>query len=156
MSNHFTVYAGYRQFYLLDGESLVNAGSLDFWTKEAFDMRIATNPGIIGVGTGTYGDVRVEIEILSSRPTSEDLSAWDHVVEASLKLPEPSLVISGCPDGPIGSIPVSPGDYRVRVYSADLGTVEAEEGEDWYLILVWPEEISPPILLKNWTANDKI
>jgi hypothetical protein len=147
----FTVYAGYHQFYILDEDAIANAGAYDFWTKEAFDMRLATNPGIIGVGTGTYGDVRVEIEILSERPASSDLNTWDHVVEASLELPKHALTIAGCPDGPIGSIPVSPGNYRLRVQSADLATVDSEEGQDWYQILIWPEELRAPKVLKNWS-----
>jgi hypothetical protein len=149
-SYFFRVYAGYHQFYLSsDEESLIGTGADSFWTGESIRKMLATGPGLVGIGTGTYGDVPVSIQLATSSP-QEDLGKWDHVAETFIDLGSGRLHVTGCPDGPAGLIKVEPGIYRVRVYSGKLDTVEDEQGEDYYRIVIWNDTPCQPRVLKQW------
>lgn len=149
-SYQLTVYAGYHQFYLSsDEESLIGSGADSFWTGENIRKLLATGPGLVGIGTATYGDVPVAIHLGIAGPP-EDLGGWDHVAETSIDLSSGMLHVTGCPDGPAGLINVKPGIYRVRVYSGNLESVVDEQGEDYYRIVLWNDKPGPPRVLKQW------
>jgi hypothetical protein len=147
----FSVYAGYHQFYLQDKDATGDTGAIDFWTQAAFERMLATHPGIIGVGTGTYGHVPVTVEIYQDEPLS-DPESCDHLVEASLALNSGQLLICGCPDEEAGQITLTPGNYRVRVYCDGLATVKNEEGDDRYRIALWLGKPLPVRVIKQWSA----
>jgi hypothetical protein len=128
--HQFIVYAGYHQFYLQDENAIGSTGADDFWTQEAYDRMLAINPGIIGVGTASYGNVPVTIEIYPSEPPV-DISNWDFVMEASIELNSGQLSIVGCPDTFAGQIALVPGTYQARIHYGGLETVEDEEGDDY-------------------------
>jgi hypothetical protein len=149
-SYHFTVYAGYHQFYLSsDEESLVGSGADSFWTGENIRRLLATGPGLVGIGTGTYGEVPVSIHLAGRRP-AEEVDPWDHVAETCIDLSTGFLHVTGCPDGHAGVVKVEPGTYRVRVYAGKLDTVENEQGEDYYRIVLWNDTPCSPRVLKQW------
>ncbi|PKN66849.1 MAG: hypothetical protein CVU57_04610 [Deltaproteobacteria bacterium HGW-Deltaproteobacteria-15] len=149
-SYHYTVYAGYHQFYLSrDEDSLVGSGAASFWTRETIRKLLATGPGLVGIGTGTYGDVPVSIHLAGGDP-KDDLTGWDHVAETWIDLCSGRLHVIGCPDDPAGLIELEPGIYRVRVYSAKLDTIENQRGEDYYRIVMWSDAPCPPRVLKQW------
>ncbi len=154
-SYHLTVYAGYHQFYLSsDEESLMGSGADSFWTEESIRHLLATGPGLIGIGTGTYGEVPVSIYVTAASP-HEDLGEWDHVAESCIDLSSGEFHVTGCPDGHAGLIKVNPGIYRVRVYAGKLDTVEDEQGEDYYRIFVWKDTPCPPRVLKQWPTASR-
>lgn len=133
----FVVYAGYHQFYLKDENATGSTGASDFWTQQAHDRMLAINPGIVGVGTGSYGNVPVSVEIYANEPPI-DIGNWDRVMEASIELNSGQLLICGCPDPEeIGRIALVPGTYQARVHYGGLETVENEEGDDYYRIFLW-------------------
>ena len=153
-SGTYKVYAGYRQFYLLDAVNPGDTSSPDFWTPEAFDHRLAVQPGVIGIATDTYGEVPVAIETLDAEPRLS-LQPWDHVVEASLQLSAGRLTLAPCPDQdvPVASIQLAPGWYRVRVHSAGLQNQPESEVDycgDSYLIQAWPSAPRERDLLKGF------
>jgi hypothetical protein len=149
-TRHFTIYAGYHQFYLSrDEESLVGSGGESFWTVESIRSLLAAGPGLLGIGTATFGHVPVSVEISRKAPEAET-TGWDHVTEASIDLRTGRLYLAGCPSGSAGSISVIPGVYRVRIHSASLGAADGEMGHDHYRIVLWPEPLSPPRILKQW------
>ncbi len=149
-SYHFVVYAGYHQFYLSrDEESLIGSGADSFWTTENIRKLLATGPGLVGVGTGTFGKVPVSVRVAEAAP-EDDFTGWDHVTEASLDLCSGRLLITGCPNGPAGHIRVEPGVYRVRIHCGKLDTVREDRGDDHYRIVVWNSPSSVPQVLKQW------
>jgi hypothetical protein len=150
----YKVYAGYRQFYVLDPGSFGDTGSADFWTQEAFDLRLAVEQGVIGIGTDTYGEVPVTIEMLDTEPMLS-LEPWDHVVEASLQLSRGRLEIVPCPDydRPAASLALTPGWVRVRVHYAGLHVEPPSQVDycgDSYLIQAWPSKPRERVLLKGF------
>lgn len=148
----FEVYAGYHQFYLQDQHPAGSSGAADFWTQEAHERQLAINPGIIGIGTASYGTVPVTIELYASAPANQ-LEDWDQVTEASLELKHDQLIIMGCPDEPAGSIAIAPGVYRVRIGAGGFETVAHEEGDDFYHIALWPADDAPIQVIKQWTVS---
>ncbi len=148
--HHFTIYAGYYQFYLSrDEESLSGSGEESFWTVGSIRSLLAAGPGLLGIGTTTFGHVPVSVEISHAAPGVE-MTGWDHVTEASIDLHTGRLYLTGCPSGFAGSISVSPGIYRVRVHSESLDSADGGIGHDRYRIVLWPEPPSPPKVLKQW------
>jgi hypothetical protein len=157
--NHdYTVYASHHQFYLRDRAAGPAEGSPDFWTREAFVARLAVGPGVIGIGTESYGNVRVALEVKLVEPPLEDLDAWDHVVEGPLDVTSGRMIIHGIDDvGLEDSDPVvrarqftlPPGSYRVRVYGAGFATVVNEEGNDSYRLVIWPAPAATRRVLKQ-------
>ncbi len=147
----YTVYAGYRQFYLQDDLATGSTAGNDFWTAEACTNMLAINPGIIGVGTGSYAPVPVEI-ILTHTAPDDPFIEWDQVVEASLQIHGTELQVCPCPDPVVeGHIPITPGTYRVRIYYGNLeSSRETEEGDDYYRIIVWPAPWDSVRVLKSW------
>jgi hypothetical protein len=144
--------AGYRQFYLLDGATPGDTGSVEFWTDEAFDARLAVVPGVIGISTDTYGSVPVTLELIESEPPV-NLDGWDHVAEASILLSTGRLRVLGCPDEPALDTTVVPGRYRVRASFASLRTEPDGDYEgDSYLIQMWRSNVDGRLVLKRFVA----
>lgn len=151
----FTIYADYHQFYVLDaGAALDATGNPDFWTREAFTRMLAVNPGILGIGTGSAGEVPVTLHADREAP-SVDLADWDHVVEAGLQLASGQLIVCGCtqPREEGVQVPLASGSYRARVCYGRLDSVVDEQGEDHYSVFLWPAEASGVRVMKQWPAR---
>jgi hypothetical protein len=146
------VYAGYRQFYVIDADSPGDTGSVAFWTEEAFASRLPVEAGVVGVATDTYGEVPVTIEVLGAEPEMS-FEDWDHIAEASLLVSAGRITVMGCPDEPSGLVvAVAPGRCRVRVCFAGLSSEpdEAAYNGDSYLVQVWPSDTEGRRVLKRF------
>src|SRR4051794_18165324 len=108
----FHLYASHHQFYVQDSEPIGSMGDPSFWSPQAMDAHLATAEGILGIGTGSYDDVKVRIEHLPEAPPL-DLAAWDHVVEGDLNLRTRVLLVYGCIAASGLFFFVKPGHYRV-------------------------------------------
>lgn len=129
----FNLFADYFQFYLQDEAA---KGDLsESWTEEAVNRLLAVAPGTVGIGTVRNMDVPVSVEVLAVEPAL-DLKAWQHVVECSLEVTSPRLVIAGCTDyfPDAARIQVEPGSYRVRACFAELDSL-SEDGYICWVIL---------------------
>jgi hypothetical protein len=144
-------YTSHRQFYLADKTSPFDTGSDDFWTTEAFDSRLAVEEGILGVGTECYGPVKGVLQWHDREPPGNDFTAYDHVVEGSVKLPSGTLWVIACLDNePFIEIALEPLTYRVRICSSNLASVIGDEGDDYYTLILWPEQHSERRVLKQY------
>jgi hypothetical protein len=125
------VYAGYRQFYLRDAVATADTTTSEFWSQEAHTAMLAVAPGILGIGTSSYGDVKVTINVVETDPLLK-LANWDHVAEASLTVASSTIALCPCPAATItATMTVQPSMYRVRIYATNLDFT-VEEGEDYY------------------------
>jgi hypothetical protein len=147
------LFADYYQLHLQDEEE---AGDQpDDWGDQLVKKMIAVAPGIIGIGTARNMTVPVHVDLLDRHP-DDDFDSWDHVTEASLDVPSGQMVIAGCydyfPDAT--RVSVTPGSYRVRIYSNGLGSISENglEGYDHYYVVIWPEEHGSPKILKKWSS----
>lgn len=151
----FNIFADYFQFYVQDEPSQTSLG--DAWTDEGVKRMLVAAPGIVGIGTARNDTIPVSVEVFSSKPSSPDLAAWDHVAECSLNIASGKLVIAGSsdylPDAP--RIDVTPGAYRVRVLYGNLNSISADgfEGDDHYSIQLWPQAAGDLVVLKDRNAS---
>ena len=144
------VFADYHQFYLLDEQT--NFVPPDDWEEQLVTRLLAVAPGIIGVGTVRNMSVPISIVVVEKRPEN-DGSAWNHIVEASLEVGSGEIVIMGSSDTQEEArhLQLDAGAYRVRVHYRGLASVSESGlvGDDYYHILLWPEVVSDPVILKR-------
>jgi hypothetical protein len=133
------VFADHNQFYVFDAE----APFPDLWSPVESERHLAAYPGFLGILTGSYGNVRVRLE-LGDSPDAGDANA-DHVVETSLEAPSGVLVVessAGTAEG--GTLELEPGAYRARVTwngLEDADPVLVDEGPvETVTISFWPGE----------------
>jgi len=143
----------YNQFYVCDKSSLKATDSLAFWTADSHEDRLALGDGIVGVGTQSYGHISGKLVVLTGESDIVHFDKYDHVVEGALELTSGVLQILDCPDSEIMlEINTSPGLYRIRVYSSGLRTTsrDDDEGDDQYLIEIWPSKLTNRKVLKRY------
>ena len=152
----------YGQFYICDPDSDGLNRVQDFWTKEAFERSLAVSKGIIGVGVLEFGLVRGLFQVFPSAPNIPS-EAWDNIVEGSITSRKGRLDVLNCTDTTVQHRwKLSPGDYRVRVYSAlfhltagDCKRINenleamGESGPDFYWVCVWPAPFDEPKHIKG-------
>ena len=141
----------YNQFYLFDKNSSFNTNSTEFWTDEAYIDRIAIEVGVLGIGTECYGPVKADLIIRETANENFDLKDFDHIVEAGLKINSGTLQILDCPNSSVEfEIELEPGEYKARIYSSNLASVDGDEGNDFYNIEIWPENDNRKNVLKRY------
>jgi hypothetical protein len=147
------VYASHHQFYVQDSAALGNTAEPSFWTEDAVNDRIAIADGIVGVGTGSFGFVKVKLEVHNSKPPLR-LSQWDHVTEAGLKVRSKIVLVFGCLSDTGVFFRVYHEGYRVRCCHANLAeSVEHGDGGDRYLVQMWPGSYTGVHVLKRWPGR---
>ncbi len=154
MSSHrLTLLADYHQFYLQDESA--RGGLAEAWTPVAVERMLAVGDGVVGFGTARNMLVPVTLQFLEVGP-SLDLAGADHVVEGSLTIHSGRVVVAGCtdhfPDAARYDLP--PGTYRVRMSIIGIDTLSDDglDGEDHYLVQLWPATAIEPIVLKQGTV----
>ncbi|MDQ0065118.1 hypothetical protein [Chryseobacterium lathyri] len=155
----FKFYTQYNQFYVADKTATGNTGSLNFWDEKAFNARLALEHDIIGISTQSYGNIKGEIEVLEKPSVNVDLQKYDHVVEGGIQIPSGELQILNSPDNNVElTVNVNPGNYRVRVYSSNLDSVEEDDephdtDADYYRIELWKSDNNERKVLKQYNRN---
>ena len=152
---HFELFADYFQLYIQD-ES-VKGDLSDSWTQEAVDRLLAATDGTIGVGTVRNVTVPLDIEVHESEPR-EPLDRWDQVNECSIEVASGRLVVAGCTDyfAEAARIMVPPGTYFARICYGELDSLSEDglEGNDRYLVQLWPGGSSLPRVIKCRNSSD--
>lgn len=149
-SHRLTLFADYHQFYLQDEAAPGDLASA--WDEAATLRMLAVSQGVVGFGTARNMPVPVTLELLEAEPQT-DLARFDHVVDGSVAIATGPLVVAGCTDylPDAARFDVPPGAYRVRLSSAGLDSLSPDglEGEDRYLVQMWPGALLEPTVLKQ-------
>lgn len=150
VNNTFDFYTSHHQFYIYDKFSEDN--SSDFWSDQAYSERLAIGTGLLGISTESYGQIKGEINLLEQDNITFDIGNYDHIVEGSLDINSGVLQILNCPNSCVElELVVTPGIYRVRVYSKNLASYLEEINEnDYYKIEVWPDRYLDRKVLKQF------
>jgi hypothetical protein len=120
------------------------------WTEEASDSMLATGEGVLGIGIGSYGQVKGELAILKV-PGEPDHTSFDHIAEASLNIASGVLQVFPCIEfTPVIEIRLDPGTYRVRLHSRNLNTARFDRGDEFYIIHIWPGKYSARKVLRQY------
>jgi hypothetical protein len=146
-------YTCYHQFYILDGDSPFDTDSDTFWTEEANQDRLAIGTNILGVTTGCYGQVRSSIKLLGTEPFAE-LDKYDHIVEASISVTSGILQVISCVSSDEAELELKLpiGEYFIRINSGDLASVVGDDGDDFYMVQIWPSEKRERSVLKRFST----
>jgi DNA-directed RNA polymerase alpha subunit len=147
-----------NQFYLCDSAFTGETGDTSFWTSKAYDDRMATakDKDIVGVTIESFGHVKAELSILDAPSKEKDFKKYDHVVEAGMRVSSGILEVLDYPDHKIQlKAIVTPGYYRIRVYSYELANIDAEadEGTDHYKIEMWTSSNFQRKVLKQFVKE---
>ncbi|WP_083528721.1 hypothetical protein [Hyphomicrobium sp. CS1BSMeth3] len=147
------LFADYHQFYLADTESKVDIS--EDVTDEAISQRIVCRDDVLVVFTARNIEVPVLVELHETEPAL-DLPDADHAVEADLRSAG-MIAIAGCtdylPDAARFSVPA--GNLKARVLFTGLGTLSSDglEGEDRYVVHLWPGKAEGVRVLKQWNDD---
>jgi len=148
-SRQYSIFADYFQFYLWDAGAMPEPPT--DYAEADLRNRIKAAPFVVVIQPVRNMDVPVTLDIADMAPAL-DLSAWDHVAEASLDLPSGRLEIHECTGGSIDIVDIAPGSYRVRACFAGLGTLSEDglDGDDHYHLTLWPAPATPVEVLKRY------
>jgi hypothetical protein len=148
------VFADYNSFELTDAaatDRFDSADWIDGWVESLVRDQIAAGDGIVGIGTARRMEVPVVLDIRTG-PPDLDPARFDHVTEAGLRTGG-TIIVSKQEYGPRAPrLVVPPGGYRLRVYTRGLDTLDPYglEGEDDYLVVLWPGEPGAPRVVKRY------
>lgn len=118
------------------------------------ENRIKAAPNIVVIQPERNMTVPVDFEIVAFEPEPE-FEPWDHIAEASLRLPSGQLEIHECTGGPIDRFSLQSGTYRVRCYYGGLNEVSEKwrEANDHYKLVLWPAPYAPVSVLKQFRRH---
>lgn len=159
----YEVFADYHQITLEDcaggmprgdgtaqrAEEIADAVAL-LLDPPAFARHLGVYPGVLCILTARNMDVPLTVEVYDTAP-QDDLTDWDHVVEASLDVPSGCIRVSGG-DGMFEASPeirLAAGVYRARVYFGGIYTISNDglDGSDHYRVVLWPGAPADPVVL---------
>ncbi|RKE84227.1 hypothetical protein DFO46_0990 [Rhizobium sp. AG855] len=149
------IFADYFQLYLRDE---AHCELPNDYTEDSMARRLMVGPTGVIVHTVRNMDVTVCIEWHDQRP-KPDLDSLHHVVDAGFDCATGQLIVAGMTDDEATSprLTVTPGPLGVRVSWSGLDTLSEDglDGEDQYLLQLWPE--AGPValqVLKAWPATE--
>ena len=149
MMRRYEIFADYFQFYLWDAGAKPSPPT--DYTQDDLVHRIKSSPHVVVIQPVRNMDVPVSLELAETAPPL-DLAEFDHVAETSLDLPSGRLEIHECTGGSIDILDVAPGTYRVRACFKGLDTLSEDglDGDDQYLITLWPAPAAPLVVFKQY------
>ena len=132
------IFADYFQFYVQDADT--NEDFAEGWTDQAVAAMFVPKASALAIGTARNMNVPVRLEIHQSPP--DDPGGWDRQHTAPLLVNSGRLQVIGCSDyGPHAFVtPIQSGCHVVRVSYFSLETLSEDglDGDDRYLIQIWP------------------
>jgi len=151
-SHELKVFADYHQFYVWDAGT--NPEAPEDWTDGDVARRVIVRSHVVVVQPERNMTVPVRIEIHAADPGFNP-GGWDHIAQCSLDLPTGHLQVHECTGGALLDRTLAPGTYRMRVLFAGLGTLSSDglEGEDRYVVALWPGPAQPFLVVQQYPAR---
>ncbi|MDR4308613.1 hypothetical protein IHQ68_18490 [Chelatococcus sambhunathii] len=143
--------ADYHQLYVADALNGLDELPQD-WNDEILARRVNLGPGVIVVSTARNMPVPFRVELHESAPEI-DLDAVDHAVECGI-VTSGEIVVAGlmdyAPDAARASVPA--GRLRALVVSIGLDTLSEDglDGDDAYVVRLWPGAGDEVLVRKQW------
>ncbi len=148
-----TLLADYNQFYLAAADSHTDYS--DQVDDTAIDDCLLCQDDVAVVFTARNMDVPVSVELHETEPALA-LAAADHVVQGGLRSAG-QLVIAGCtdylPDAARLTVPAGPLRIRVLISGLDTLSEDGLDGDDRYVVQLWPGAAAPVQVLKRWPQD---
>ncbi|WP_330461596.1 hypothetical protein OIB37_34845 [Streptomyces sp. NBC_00820] len=157
MTTELRLFADYHQIHVMDENSESDLG--DAWTEQAVRDGLAAAEDVLAIGTTVNVHVAVRVDVLDGEP-DDDSAGFDHVVEASLRVPSGQLVVMGCSDylPEARRFKVPAGWTRVRACRrnlaaaarADVDSGDRPETTERVRLQIWPAPHDRPHVAKRW------
>lgn len=147
------IFADSFQIYLHDAS--IAPDFSDRWTRATIADKFALGKNALAFCPLREAEVSVRV-VVQSAPPSNDVAAWDHVVEGSIEITSGRLAVRGAADAqPIAVFRVQPAWYRARVHSGNLRSVRQNgvSGDDRYEVVLWPASEGPTRTLKKYAPG---
>jgi hypothetical protein len=152
------VFADNFQFQLQD--QIEDCEYPEYWNDALLTQLFVSGNRIVGIGTVRDLDIDLTLEIYAD-PMDEkqleeepDVSHCDHAAQTNLELPSGKLLITGCTTDYEETIKLDlPAQYYgVRIFWQELDSIDelGFEGEDKYLIQLWPNTYFEEGVIKLW------
>jgi hypothetical protein len=124
------------------------------WTDQDVANRMHTAPHVAVICPVRNMTVPVVLELHHSEP-GVVVDDWDHVAECSLAVDSGQLELHESGAGPVARMNISPGTYRVRALYGNLESLSPSglEGDDHYIVVMWPAKWAPLVVLKQWSGD---
>jgi hypothetical protein len=141
----------YYQFYIRDRDTKASTDSDNFWTAQASGDKMAVEDGLLGISVAKYAEIGVQVNRHKQEPVFDSDENYDHIVEAAIHVFSGIIQIADCTSNSIQlELNIEPGIYTVRSSSANLKTVKADEGDDYYVIDIYPSDKKERTVLKRY------
>lgn len=143
------IFADYNQFYIWDPKASGKVAPED-WTDQDVKNRAKVTDHVFVLSPARNAVVPFTLEIHTSEPKFSK-SEWDHIVEASIKIPSGRLEVHECTGGSHAEISLEPGTYGIRAHYQALDSISEDglEGKDFYFAALWKDRIRPFRLIKQ-------
>ncbi len=142
-----SIFADYFQFYVQDLDTAEDFS--DGWTDETVAAMLVAKTNALGIGTARNMFVPVRLEIHETEPPQP--AGWDRQNTAPLNLPSGRVQVMGCTGygAEAFNAEIEPGEYLARISYLALNTLSEDglDGDDRYVIQLWPAPLSPLTLL---------
>lgn len=130
------------------------------WNDSLLTQLYVAGVNILAIGTVRDLDVDLTVEIYQEamdekeRLTDPDMEEYDHVVQCNINIPSGKLLITGCSTDyeETTKLNLKPGQYGARIFWSGLDSTDdmGFEGDDRYLIKLYPETYFEERILKAW------
>jgi hypothetical protein len=147
-------HTSYNQFYLSSDQCSSLTNEPANWIEEGYHERLFILKNMLVIFTGSYGHIKGELHIEDKPDNKIKYDKYDHIVEGGLEVRSGILQIFDCPNSKVQfQVKLTPGIYRVRVYSSNLVNtdIDEDEGNDHYKIELWPDKNIKRTVLKQYT-----
>ncbi len=156
---NITVFADNFQFQLQD--QVEDCEYPEHWNDGLLTQLYVVGEKLVGIGTVRDLDIDLRLEIFEEPMTEKelfakiDLSEYDHAVQCNIDIPSGKLLVTGCTTDyeEAAKITLPPGRYGMRILWKDLDSSDdlGFEGEDEYMVQLWPNTEFEERILKNWS-----
>lgn len=136
--------ADYGQIHIVDPDHATGEGPA--WTSEEVEAMLALGPGIVAFGTARSMETPVRVELHAERP-GVDPDQWDQIAECFISSPSRRILVKGPteydPDAFALDLPSSCMAVRILWTGLDSIGEDGLEGDDRYVVQLWPGEPRP-------------
>ena len=79
------------------------------------------------------------------------MAEWDHIVEASIRIPSGRVEVHECTGGSHANLSVEFGTYRIRAHYKSLDSIAEDQldGKDSYMVSLWLGDETPFRVVKS-------
>ena len=122
------------------------------WTNAEVESMLALGPGVVAFGTARNMETSVRVELHDGRPCVDE-HEWDQIAECFISSQSRRILIKGATDYDVDAfkldLPSSRMTVRIMWGGLDRISEDGLDGDDHYVVQLWPAEPHPVSYLKE-------